>query len=465
MNRSPWLKPNSAIEGVTWPAIPDPKSGLVLAVMQQLDESQWWPAQDLLEHQMWQLETVLAHAAAQCPFHRERLAAIGYEPGPVPTIDMLRKLPVMTRRDLQTRQDEIRAARIPSDHGRIGDSKTSGSTGEPVVVGGSDLATFFWRVFNLRNHRWHRLDLMGKLCLIKPMDPGAAEPPDGANFPDWDVEAYPSGEAAALSIRADISVQARWLIRHEPDCLVTLPSNLEALAEHFIAAGRSLPSLKAVETTSETLTPAAREACRAAFGVPVIDMYSSTEGGVIALQCPETMQYHVQAENVLAEVVDDNGEACGPGECGRVLLTTLHNFAMPLIRYEIGDYAEMGESCACGRGLPTWRRILGRVRNMLVLPNGERRWPFSGYRMYRDIAPVRQFQLVQTSTTDIEARFVVDAPLSEAQQEALRSTIRRSLGHPFAVTIRQCDRLPRSAGGKFEEFISELEGSRAGASE
>ncbi|MGH6959052.1 MAG: hypothetical protein ACREE7_01065, partial [Dongiaceae bacterium] len=191
MNRSPWLKPNSAIEGVTWPAIPDPKSALVLAVIQQLEESQWWSPQDLLEHQMWQLEAVLAHAAAHCPFHRERLAAIGYGAGPVPTMEMLRKLPIMTRRDLQTRHAEIRAAQVPRDHGRVAESKTSGSTGEPVVIAGTDLVDFFVRAFNLRNHRWHRLDLMGKLCLIKPFDPGTAEPPDGTAYADWDVAAYP----------------------------------------------------------------------------------------------------------------------------------------------------------------------------------------------------------------------------------------------------------------------------------
>ncbi len=456
-DREPWFKPNSAIEGLTWPAIPDPKSGLMLSVLQQLEESQWWAPAALIEHQMWQLEGVLAHARKHSAFHRERLDAIGYDPKPVLTFETLAKLPVMTRRDLQTRGAEIRAAQVPRDHGKIGDSQTSGSTGEPVVIGGTELVTFLWRVFNLRNHRWHRLNLMGKLCLIKPHEPGYADPPLGRIEADWGVEPYPSGEAASLSIVADVSVQAQWLMRHEPEVLVTLPSNLQALAEHFIAAQRTLPTLKCVQAVSETVTPAAREACRAAFGLPIIDLYSSQEAGVIALQCPEHPHYHVQSENVVVEVVDASGAPCRPGAAGRILVTTLHNFRTPLLRYEIGDYAEVGEPCPCGRGLPVLKRILGRARNMLRLPNGERRWPFSGYRQYHAIAPVRQFQLAQTALTAIEARLVVASPLAPEQAEALKATIRGALGYPFEVTIVECAALPRSAGGKFEEFVSEIE--------
>ena len=75
------------------------------------------------------------------------------------------------------------------------------------------------------------------------------------------------------------------------------------------------------------------------------------------------------------EVLDNHGRPCKEGETGRVVLTDLHNFTMPLIRYEIGDYAEVGPPCACGRGLPVLARILGRSRNMLTLPAGDRIWP------------------------------------------------------------------------------------------
>ena len=126
-----------------------------------------------------------------------------------------------------------------------------------------------------------------------------------------------------------------------------------------------LPGLREVRTLGEASTPDLRALCREAWGVPLVDVYSAEEVGYIALQCPEHEHYHVQAESVLVEILDERGAPAPPGETGRVVVTDLHNFAMPLVRYEIGDYAEVGEPCACGRGLPVLRRIVGRVRNML----------------------------------------------------------------------------------------------------
>ena len=127
-----------------------------------------------------------------------------------------------------------------------------------------------------------------------------------------------------------------------------------------------------MRTFGEILEPVCRATCQQVFGVKVVDMYSSQEVGYIALQCPEHEHYHVQAENLLVEVLAEDGRGCGPGEVGRVVVTTLHNFAMPLLRYDIGDYAEVGASCPCGRGLGVLTRILGRQRNLLVLPDGRR---------------------------------------------------------------------------------------------
>ena len=164
----------------------------------------------------------------------------------------------------------------------------------------------------------------------------------------------------------------------------------------------------------------------------------------------------MQAENVLVEVLDAEGRPCAPGEAGRVVVTDLHNFAMPLVRYEIGDYAEPGADCDCGRGLPVLRRILGRVRNTLVTRGGERYWPTFGGRAFLDIAPVRQHQFVQRSFDLVEARLVVDRRLDAAQEERLRRHILSRLPAGIEVSIVYCEAIPRSASGKFEDFVSEV---------
>ena len=141
-------------------------------------------------------------------------------------------------------------------------------------------------------------------------------------------------------------------------------------------------------------------------------MYSTQEVGYITLQCPKSEHHHVQAEGVFIEILDDNGSPCRPGEMGKVIATPLHNLAMPLIRYDVGDYAEFGEPCPCGRGLPVLRRIMGRSRNLLRLPSGERIFPYFHDGLFREIAPVRQFQVVQIHPQRFDVRLVTERPLT-----------------------------------------------------
>jgi phenylacetate-CoA ligase len=189
--------------------------------------------------------------------------------------------------------------------------------------------------------------------------------------------------------------------------------------------------------------------------VEVVDMYSSQEVGIIALQCPVSGLYHVQSESLLVEVLNDDGLPCKPGEIGRIVITDLHNFATPIIRYEIRDYAEAGPACPCGRGLRTLARIMGRRRNMVVFPNGERHWPLLGAYRFREIADIKQYQAIQHALDDIEIRLVVEHALSSEQEQRLTAIIHRALGHEFALRFSYFNQeLAKTRGGKFEEFVS-----------
>jgi phenylacetate-CoA ligase len=257
-----------------------------------------------------------------------------------------------------------------------------------------------------------------------------------------------------LSISTPVGRQAEWLGRLNPDYLLTYPTNLAALLRELRQRGITLPGLRQVRTIGETLSDDIRQACENQLKVDVADTYSSQEVGNIAIQCPMSGLYHVMSEYLLVEVLDDAGQPCVPGQTGRVVVTDLLNFATPLIRYEIGDYAEAGASCPCGRGLPTLRRIAGRERNMVLLPDGSRHWPLVGFQRFRQIAPIRQYQIIQHSLQAIEVRLVVDAPLDASQQSLLQDVIRQSLGYAFDLEfIFHHQEIPRSKNGKFEEFV------------
>jgi phenylacetate-CoA ligase len=209
------------------------------------------------------------------------------------------------------------------------------------------------------------------------------------------------------------------------------------------------------------VTPELRQLVREIWGLPVMDVYSSKEAGIIALQCLEREHYHIQSESILVEILNDSNQPCTPGEIGRVVLTPLHNYATPLIRYDIGDYAEVGSPCPCGRGLPVLNRIYGRQRNMMVLPSGEKQWP--GFRLgaWAKMGPIRQMQAIQKNRSQIEIKIVSTRPLIKAETEQLHRKITADFGGHFQISFRYVDDIPRSKGGKYEDFICEVDSSIA----
>lgn len=455
--------PRSAVPGIVSPALPGRMASLLMAVMYQLEQTQWLSGEELFFHQGRQLRALFAHAAGTVPFYRQRFAEAGIDPTAAVTRQTIASLPILKRNALQGAGESMRTTALPKSHGKLHDIETSGSTGRKVQMLGTEVTGVFWRACVMREHFWHRRDLTGKLAAIRWARKGVAMAPEGLRRDNWGPASgsiYPTGPAVLLNIASSLEEQVDWLLREKPDYLISFPSNLIALAGHCQERGIVVPNLKQILTVGETVGDAVRRAVSGAWNLPVKDSYSSEEAGYLAIQCPEHEVYHVQSENVLVEVVDGEGKPCGPGEVGRVLITTLHNFATPLIRYELGDYAEVGAPCVCGRGLPVIRRIVGRQRNRLVLPDGSSVFPYFGnHEDYLAITTaVRRFQIIQRSLHDIECRFVVVEPLTREQEDRMRAVMLRNLGHPFNVSFTYHDEIPPSPRGKFEEFISEVAG-------
>ena len=130
---------------------------------------------------------------------------------------------------------------------------------------------------------------------------------------------------------------------------------------------------------------------------------------------------------------------------------------MPLIRYSIGDRAEVGPSCACGRGLPVITRILGRSRDLVTLPSGERRFGVLSFdKVLNEIPAVIQGQVVQKTIEHLEVRLVAKRHLSAEEEAKIRDRLIRNYKYSFRITFAYCDAIPRSSTGKYFDFLSEL---------
>ena len=436
-----------------------------LAFIKRLQESQWWRPDELLAHQLKLLLPLLRHASATIPFYRARIEDAGIDLGAPLRLEDWRRLPKLSRREVQQSPERLASNAVPETHGSPISMHTSGSTNVPVTVTSTTRDAWVTGAATLRHFLWHPYDFSGRMLTIRRVAKGKAEYPHGEESDRWANEAifpFATGPSAFLNISASIDRQIDWLVAKDPDYLCTYPSNAIQLALASRRRGITFPHLERVVSMGEVVAPELRQLCADVWDAPVIDTYSAQEIGVLAHQCSDHPHYHVQAETALVEILNEHGAPCRPGETGEVVVTSLTNYAMPLLRYAIGDFAEVGVPCACGRGLPVLTQILGRARNsVLIAPTGERFWPAFGTYGFAKIAPVIQFQFVQKAIDRLEARFVTERALTADEEAALRKHIGGQLRWRFDVELAYVDEIPRSASGKFEAFVSELEVSQS----
>ncbi len=448
----------SGVDGIVWPPVPAGDAATIVALVARLMASDRLPPAEIEAAQGAQLARLAAHHARHSPAFRTRLAAARLSRGALDSVTALRELPPMTRRHLQDAGASFAATQIPAGHEPSGMVSTSGSTGEPVRLRKTAVCRQLWAACTIRDHLWHRRDFAGRLTSIRPTNHTFVEMEHWGN-PVGDV--FVTGAAQAMPGTTSIEEQIAAIDRFQPEHLLCFPTNLKALADRWTTRPEGIPpSIRHLRTVGAMLSTDLRARLVEMLGMPIEDNYSSAEVGIIALQCPASELYHTMAESVRVEVLDDDDRPCGEGEVGRVVLTDLHNFASPMIRYEIGDYAEVGGPCSCGRTLPTLRRIVGRKRNLLMKADGTRFLPRAGFETFHRIAPIHQYQVIQHALDDVEFKLVSSQPLTALEVERFAATLREALEFTGRIRVAQSrERLPDSLAGKFEDFICKVEGA------
>lgn len=313
--------------------------------------------------------------------------------------------PIMSRRDLQQIQQTPQYFY----------GSSSGSTGEAVTVHKS-YQTFVWHVAtNIRELLWRKWDPSLTVASISADPSGNMHEtsiwcPNPLIFPTFGTIYHHTTDGDLQS----------WLQDINPHFIHTYPSIIKRIDIS------KLSNLIDVKTTGEQ-----GGTC-----------YSSGEVGTIGLTCPDNPDvYHIM-ENVVVEIIND-----------RIVVTDLTN---PTIsRYDIGDYGQFA-SCSCGRKLQTIdRHIIGRVRDAVVLPNGDRYWPLYGSLEIRDVAPnILQTQLVQVSATDMVLNYESDNDLEPSVQQQIAHIIQNRIKYPFNI---QFNKMVFNHSIKFREFYNAFE--------
>ena len=419
-------------------------------LISQLEKSQWWTIDQLQALQEQHLIPMIKHHAKNSSHFSMRLSAQGLTPNSVLSLEGLRRLKPFGKREIQAAGGSFAAKAIPQNHLPLGEAQTSGSTGQPIKLPKGRLTTLYWQAHVIRDHQWYSRDYKGKLASIRA---GFKEYMEADTWGGPVPILYGSGPAVAIPVTTSITQQLEHLEKFQPNIIIVHAGVLTGFVAEWERKGFSLTELQHVKNVGDTVHDSLRERLRAVAGLEIEDNYSCSEVGSIAIQCPVSGLFHIMCENLIVEIINEVGSPTPPGEIGRVVVTDLFNSAAPMIRYDTGDHAEVGEPCTCGRHTPTLKRILGRDRGLFIRADGSRFWPQAHQYKMSKFIKILQWQIVQHAVDDVEYKMVTEESITAEQKIAMEQVLGDAMGFPGQVRItRYADSIP-TPNGKYEETI------------
>ena len=241
--------------------------------------------------------------------------------------------------------------------------------------------------------------------------------------------------------------------------LTSYPSPLEYFAKYIQRKGLKFPKLHGIISASEQLFPHQRQLFEEVFGCPVFNRYGSREFGLIATECEQHDGLHIQGTRFLIEILTEDGHPCAPGEVGDLYITDLDNWAMPFVRYRIGDLASWsGKPCKCGRILPVLSGLHGRSFDLVRDSAGNVVSGTFWTLLTRYVSEqILAFQVQQNVENAIELRLVMadGKKLTHEEESLLRKKVAEKLP-ALTVTLTYVPEIPLTASGKKRFVISSL---------
>lgn len=418
----------------------------------RLQRTERYSRAELMELQALELRRLLTHAARHVPWYGRLFAEHGLSPDRIDPDNLGRTLPVLEKDTVRTRAELLIADDVAA--GSLHTINTSGTTGSPLIIRATTDAlrqnyAFFERFLRTAGVRSRdpSVTFAGRMLL-----PASRTAP-----PYWRSNWAMNTLLCSSYHISDSTAEAyiRRIARFRPRFIDAYPSAVYTLAQ-YLAERPKLPRIrpKAIVTSSETLLEHQRMLIEQVFGCPVYDQYGSAELAACITQC-EHGSYHVNPEYGIVEILRENGQPAAPGEAGELICTGFLNYAMPMIRYRIGDSAVASDrNCACGRAWPVVESLLGRVDDVIVTPDGRRIGRLDP--LFKGLTGIKEAQIVQVAPTRLEVNIVRDSAYDPSVGVRLVEALTLRVGRDMQIELCFLGRIPRTASGKFRSVVSRL---------
>ncbi len=405
------------------------------------------------EYQETRLRELILHAYENVPYYHDVMDARGLKPSDVVSIEDLAKLPILTKKDVREAGDRLVSRTVDPRKLRV--AWTSATSETPLPVKWDHSVALVNHASYMRVRRWAGVPFGHRYATMQgtPVVPiTQRKPPFWRSNPLWHQVLFSQLHLSDESLPHYV----RKMREAGVEDLETYASCAYVMARYLEDRDEYLP-LKAVITTGEPLFPEERALMEERFAAPVFDAYGQAERVIFSCDCEKHEGHHVFPEYGITEFVDGDGDVLPRGECGFMIGTGLHNFAMPLIRYACGDVgAPSDRTCSCGRTLPMLSTLTSRAGDILVTPDGRMVPPIMVTWIVKFLEGVRDWQVVQEAVTELRVLVVRDAPVTKAEFEGLSGYLSRRLGPEVHIEIEPVPEIPRVGRGKTRHVISKV---------
>jgi phenylacetate-CoA ligase len=430
------------------------KGHSTVAALQSMERSQWLPRADIQQLQGRRLRGFLERVGRDVPYYRDVFRARGFNPRDIETPRDLQRLPLTGKAEIRANMERLTAVNA----GPLERFSTGGSSGEPLVFYRGKERVSHDVAAKWRATRWWGVDIGDPEIVLwgSPIELGSQDRIRLLRDRLLRTELLSAFAMSDENMRGFI----RRIQAFRPRMLFGYPSSMALLADYAATNGYKVDDLgiRVAFVTSECLYEHQREKIESVFGAPVANGYGGRDAGFIAHQCPEGSM-HITAEDIVVEIVGEDGEVLPAGERGEIVITHLSTGEFPFVRYPTGDVGSLSDDdCACGRGLPLLQQIEGRSTDFIRAADGTVIHGLALIYVLRELPEVDEFKIIQESVDNITVQLVTLAGDTGALESYISEQFRHRLGESVAVSFEYVDTIPPEASGKFRYVVSHVAG-------
>lgn len=418
----------------------------VINIRNVLDKTQWLSSTELSEYQTSKLRRLIQHVYNNVPYYSDIMHKKGLRPEDIRSAEDLKHFPVLTKKEIRENFDSIVSADIKKR--RIIKASTSGTTGNPLIYY-RDMNTFAWQeAARLRGWSWAQYQMGVPVIRF-------ASPEWPSLLGKIRIGLINEHEYPAFAKNDELKIFFLQIKKLQPFCLSGMASNLFRMAN--VCAQNDIEEIQfpVVFSSAEMLYGYQRNFLEKHFKSQVYDFYGCNEIGSMAYEC-EYRNKHITEEHVVFEVIDSKGK-CILDKPGEIAITDLDNFAMPFIRYKLGDVGTLTRSkCDCGRELNVLTNVEGRTQDFLKTLDGNYVPSVYFPTRFRDLKGIEQYQIIQNDIYNIILKIVKNEFYSCEELADMIRVMKEMIGASVNIQVEEYEHISLTGRGKSRLVISNV---------